>query len=501
MKKMILLVIMTLWLAPCLAQTRPSWLQIKDKPGLMNVTNVKDFGATGDGTTDDRPFIQAAIDDVLSKGGGMVYFPLPTVFYNLKSVHPSEVGAASPTALLIKHPTSTRPRVLLVGEAADTGSQNKQMIVYTGPSVWSVVRNEQDGAIVENMTFRGSVDSEIVFLDKNESANKSYARSVFDGGSIGLQIISCWVSSIDTCMFIRASNTGLRIGDGVKQSTSLTIKNSYANDCGSYGYRLTYANYTSLINCAADFTPVGYYMDGGMSAQQGLSMVNCGAEGCGLPVYINRTEMLIDGFWAANVEGSSVLEQSGTVAGFAPVVIDGSIRWSWGASAPAPRYVLSGTANWEVRTPNIKRKDINWGWVPPTDRRTTVNSDAFSGFLANTATGKVIVLPFFPDPNGVAPKQISVKGSEYATHVTPASAPARPPYSFAGDISFFEYNGTIGSYTLATGSYGIAAVATATNQLLVTLTNTYTSGTFIDVTFRGYNNWYVDYASSSFQLR
>ena len=38
--------------------------------------NVKDFGATGDGTTDDAEAIQAAID--AASGGGEVFFPAGT---------------------------------------------------------------------------------------------------------------------------------------------------------------------------------------------------------------------------------------------------------------------------------------------------------------------------------------------------------------------------------------------------------------------------------------
>jgi polygalacturonase len=38
--------------------------------------NVKDYGATGDGTTDDTTSIQAAINAVTS--GGVVYFPSGT---------------------------------------------------------------------------------------------------------------------------------------------------------------------------------------------------------------------------------------------------------------------------------------------------------------------------------------------------------------------------------------------------------------------------------------
>jgi len=42
---------------------------------FADVVNVKDFGAVGDGVADDTAAIQAAIDNVNSNGGGLVYFP------------------------------------------------------------------------------------------------------------------------------------------------------------------------------------------------------------------------------------------------------------------------------------------------------------------------------------------------------------------------------------------------------------------------------------------
>lgn len=42
--------------------------------------SVKDFGATGDGVTDDRAAINLAFDEVISRGAGTVYFPAGTYF-------------------------------------------------------------------------------------------------------------------------------------------------------------------------------------------------------------------------------------------------------------------------------------------------------------------------------------------------------------------------------------------------------------------------------------
>lgn len=48
--------------------------------------DVTDYGATGDGTTDDVPAIQDAIDACAAAGGGIVYFPKGV--YSLDSSHP-----------------------------------------------------------------------------------------------------------------------------------------------------------------------------------------------------------------------------------------------------------------------------------------------------------------------------------------------------------------------------------------------------------------------------
>ncbi|MDA8018064.1 MAG: glycoside hydrolase family 55 protein [Thermoanaerobaculia bacterium] len=48
--------------------------------------NVKDYGATGDGTTNDRPCIQAAIDDA-DDAGHAVHFPPGVYLIDVDSAH------------------------------------------------------------------------------------------------------------------------------------------------------------------------------------------------------------------------------------------------------------------------------------------------------------------------------------------------------------------------------------------------------------------------------
>src|SRR5690606_3942002 len=41
----------------------------------LDIINVKDHGIKGDGQTNDAPAVQALIDHVSSRGGGVIYFP------------------------------------------------------------------------------------------------------------------------------------------------------------------------------------------------------------------------------------------------------------------------------------------------------------------------------------------------------------------------------------------------------------------------------------------
>ncbi|HEY3282333.1 MAG TPA: glycosyl hydrolase family 28-related protein, partial [Armatimonadota bacterium] len=63
--------------SPAAAQTTPTVTS-----RAVTVVNVTAFGAKGDGVTDDRPAIQAAIDALTAKQGGILRIPKGTYLLN-----------------------------------------------------------------------------------------------------------------------------------------------------------------------------------------------------------------------------------------------------------------------------------------------------------------------------------------------------------------------------------------------------------------------------------
>lgn len=83
--------------------------------------NVKAFGATGDGSTNDSTAIQACIDAANSAGGGVVFFPPGTYICNDLNLYSNIMIVGRGDASILKQPTSVTDGVHLLNVNKGTG--------------------------------------------------------------------------------------------------------------------------------------------------------------------------------------------------------------------------------------------------------------------------------------------------------------------------------------------------------------------------------------------
>lgn len=257
--------------------------------------SVKDFGAVGDGVTNDLPAILLALDAVDTAGGGKIYFPAGS--YAITSQ--LSIGNGSNAAQSTKH-----HRITLVGDGYGTGSEvsNTEIagatkILYTGSA-------SSTAAVI---SFEGplhSVGLENIQLDANSLAgygininhvtqgtfSRVSARN-FTSKGWNLTTRTGFVSGVAygnadnrfyDCYGFNPANTaahGVYVDSGVSTATSLSGQPDSARNIfigGTFAY-------------GGDTGSYGVYMSGADNNQfQGTHFLPKGGSAGGYDVYLNQ---------------------------------------------------------------------------------------------------------------------------------------------------------------------------------------------------------------------
>ena len=264
------------------ADGRPaSW-----KKKARDVLNVKDFGAKGDGSTDDTAAIQAAIDYAVAAGRRSVYFPAGT--YIVTSPLHAQVETGTTTV-----GGSTKSRYAYGMGLTLRGEQvGKTVLRKTGQATYTIPANNNinGGSTVDTTLFFGGTEGTGLYVSdlsiENASTGECYAiyatraRCVLERlnvctNSHGIYLYG-WLNNL-TDIIITAKEKGLWVAN----ATSTVCNKVFAAGCNN-PYYLVSAYYSTLISCSADSCTGSIW-----TLKGSVSMIGCGSESKGADRYID----------------------------------------------------------------------------------------------------------------------------------------------------------------------------------------------------------------------
>ena len=263
--------------------------------------SVKNFGAVGDGVTDDGSAIQAAmdycqqnkVDLIFPSGKYMISYPL--IYRNNGFYNYSIIGSGGDSEIVL----TTKNRSGIIGNDAfgiDV-NQNAAIVVVTDT-------NQSKHCRISGLRFSTTANADYgIFLSITE--NSLITDCFFEGFKFGIYDSGSWIQRISRCIARNVTDTGFYIADG----TSTFITECYA-DHAERGYYLK-AGYSSIQNSAADHCSRWSYVFGGGAGGNAetdaitVSMNNCGSEnsGTGAAIYVDgRVSLGVSNYHAGNYE-------------------------------------------------------------------------------------------------------------------------------------------------------------------------------------------------------
>lgn len=245
--------------------------------------NVKDFGAKGDGSTDDYQAIQNAINSFGSNGGEL-YFPTGDYNISYPLILPpigaiQLVGENRNTSRIIKTNTTpasgTTARVIPgASPSTETFDVDAVLICDHGDDSYYF------GLVIRGMSLVADDASTGYAVYAPRLAQSYIEMSIFTNGGQAFGTKDCWNSRFDRCDFQNAEY-GWRVEpDTSTAGTSLTFTTCYANG-NKFGFYFSGTIYSSLNSCAVDNTEAGgaaYYFGSNAGTECTMSAISCGTE-------------------------------------------------------------------------------------------------------------------------------------------------------------------------------------------------------------------------------
>lgn len=215
-------------------------------PGYVGTYSVKDYGAIGNGTTDDTAAINSAIAAAVAAPGGRVYFPPGT--YGVTSVIdvPENVTLTGAHGDTILYDATSAPSPCLI----------QTLATHTGTAILRLRGKTESGRTYDH------VGARIENLTLDGSGSPASTKGIQCVGLVREARLS-YVTVRDT------TDTAFWFGVGTSASPqSCRLVGCLADTAGNNGYTFTNVPDTTLIDCESlGATNSGFYFAGFMNGQ------------------------------------------------------------------------------------------------------------------------------------------------------------------------------------------------------------------------------------------
>jgi hypothetical protein len=242
---------------------------------LNDLVSVKDFGAKGDGVTDDTAAINAAINywapfQTFVTNGGRVYFPTGRykitstinltgkhgIFLQGSGVHATEIFATGDYPVFESINTASEPWV--DGHIVDMTIRGGGYTNANSHGIYTVFTN---GCTVNNITLYSC----------------KYGLNINHAWQYHIENVDIHGGGVDRCdIGVYMGPTTLANIDNAITASNITVK-----DCITAGVRIINGQGSKFVNCESGATPIGWYIgepSSGSVACEWLHFTNCLAD-------------------------------------------------------------------------------------------------------------------------------------------------------------------------------------------------------------------------------
>lgn len=223
----------------------------------FDAVDVKDFGAVGDGISNDSTAIAAAIAAAGGQAGGVIIF--------------------GPGRYIVSSSLSLPSNIIIRGSGVGTTS-----IIFSATNQDCFTSIDGSNITIQDMTISGPGSGTGNGINFARSSNSSlpYLRfsnlKILNFGVDGIALSNPIVSSLSNVVCQTNGRYGFNLYGVISgaSGTSTTLDSCYANGNVTAGFRLYNMTYCALNACAADSNAIGYLID----TCQSVALSGCGGE-------------------------------------------------------------------------------------------------------------------------------------------------------------------------------------------------------------------------------